>query len=197
MRLNRIVISLILVLSTAISADLFGTITQWREAAINFNNLLDDATEDFRFSNKSLIDFFKNTTLQNTIFVDGINIEVQQRKAFIDLVSNHRDSTFTLQFGSGLIERLTQKVNETPFSINNISSDDPNFEYDLLLNYIAPVNLVRCNQLMPAIGAFWNQTAEILGVEQEQDLTGPLVCEMFDASTFSYPIGETRYRGEI
>ncbi|KAF7952270.1 uncharacterized protein EAE97_001767 [Botrytis byssoidea] len=189
MRLDRLVISLILVLSTAISADLFSTINQWREAAINLNDLIDDATENFRFSDKSLIGFFKNTTLQNTIFVHGINIEVQQRKALIDLVSNHGDSRFPLQFGSGLIERLTQKVNETLFSINNISSDDPNFEDNLLLNYIAPVNLIRCNQLMPAIGAFWNQTAEILGVEQEQDLPGPLVCKAFDTSSFSYPIG--------
>ncbi|TGO17549.1 hypothetical protein BTUL_0016g00120 [Botrytis tulipae] len=189
MRLNRVAIFWIIVLSTAISADLFGIINQWREAVINLNNLIDDATEDFRFFNKSLIDFFKTTTLQNTIFVNGINIEVRQRKILIDLVSNHGDSTFPLQFGAGLIERLTQDVNKTLFSINNISSHDLNFEDDLLLNHIAPVNLVRCNQLMPAIGAFWIQTAEILGVEQEQDLPGPLVCEMFDASTSSYPIG--------
>ncbi|KAF7889630.1 uncharacterized protein EAF02_002045 [Botrytis sinoallii] len=189
MRLNRLVISLIFVLSPAVSADLFGTINQWRGAAINLNNLMDDATDDSRFSNKGLIDFFKNTTLQNTIFVNGINIEVQQRKALIELVSNNEDSTFPLQFGSELIERLTQEVNETLFSVNNISSDDPDFEDDLLQNYIAPVNLIRCNQLMPAIGAFWNQTAEILGVEQEQDLPGLLVCETFDTSTFSYPIG--------
>lgn len=104
-------------------------------------------------------------------------------------MSSNGDSTFPLQFGSGLIKRLTQEVNETLFSINNISSDDHNFEDDLLLNFIAPIDLIRCNQLMPAIGAFWNQTAEILGVDQEQDLPGPLVCETFDTSTFSYPIG--------
>ncbi|TGO88715.1 hypothetical protein BPOR_0146g00180 [Botrytis porri] len=148
MKLNRLAISLILVLSTVVSADLFGTTNQRRE---NLNNLIHNATDDFRLSNRDLTDVFKNT-----IFVNGINMEVQQRKAFVKLVSNNGESTFTPQFGLGLMERLTQELNETLFSIKNISSDDPDSEDDSLLNYIAPINLIRSNQLIPTTGAFRN-----------------------------------------
>ncbi|KAJ8067111.1 hypothetical protein OCU04_004486 [Sclerotinia nivalis] len=190
MRFDTLVIPLILLLTTVASADqLFDVINEWGEAAINLNNLLNDATDDSRFLNEDLIKFFKTTTLQNTIFVDGINVEVAQREALTDLVSNNGHDIFPLQASLAVIQQLTEIVNTTLFSINDISNDDPNFQDDILENRIAPVNLIRCNQLMPAIGAFWNQTANILGEDQIQDLPGPNVCESFDASAGIYPIG--------
>ncbi|KAF7870422.1 hypothetical protein EAF04_004167 [Stromatinia cepivora] len=75
MRFDTLVIPSIPLLTIVASADqLFDAINQWREAAINLNNLLNDATDDSRFLNKDFVEFFKNTTLQNTIFVDGINV---------------------------------------------------------------------------------------------------------------------------
>ncbi|CAD6444467.1 9e3661a3-1fb0-4e36-bec9-b20df0514ef4 [Sclerotinia trifoliorum] len=182
MRLDTLAIPLILLLTTVTSVDqLFDVISQLREAAINLNNLLNNATDDSRFLNKDLIEFFKNTTLQNTIFINGINVGVTQREALTDLVSNNGHDIFPLQASLAVIQQLTEIVNKTLFSINDISNDDSNLQDDILENRIATVNLIRCNQLIPAIWEFWNQTANVLGEDQILDLPGPIVCENFDA----------------
>lgn len=133
---------------------------------------------------------FKNITLQNTIFVIGTNNEVAQLQALADLINNSGHDPSPLQAGKTLIQQLTDKVNATLYSINSIPSD-AQFQNDMLKNQITSVNQIRCNQLMPAIGAFWNTTASILDDSegQIQDLPGPLGCQKLDANTDSYPIG--------